>query len=310
MSGQIGFKTESVFGIGVTVDQFVPFLSESITLEQAALPYKGIVSGRRTMRGNKRGVKMVGGSLSLELYNKPMATLLRHMFGTIATTGVGPYVHTASPGDLTGKSMTIQMGRPQSDGTVFPFSYYGCKLPGWTLACTADQIATLDLDVVAQDEDSDGTPALATATFLTGIAPFVFFEGVVQVGGLTVATVSSASLKATNGLKTDRKRLGFYTVNQMLENALRTYEVDLTVDFEAMTHYGRYTANTEAAVVLTFTSSPDILQITMNARTDGGTPTVQGEDMLTQSLKYVIQHTSADSSAITAALTNAEAVSI
>ena len=54
--------------------------------------------GRRTAACISTGAKTVQGTVELELTPAPLATLMRHMFGTINTTGSGPYTHTASLG--------------------------------------------------------------------------------------------------------------------------------------------------------------------------------------------------------------------
>ena len=49
MGGQIGWKTESVWGTPVTVDQFVPCLSSRLTIDEGYMRPEGIRAGRRTL---------------------------------------------------------------------------------------------------------------------------------------------------------------------------------------------------------------------------------------------------------------------
>jgi hypothetical protein len=150
-SGQVGYKTESVVGTAVTVDTFIPIVSENIKNNKAYLDSKTI-SARQTLRMTKPGAQQVEGGITTELPNRPMATLLTHMFGTVATTGAGPYTHTATPGSTTGKTLTIQVGRPATTDTVHPFTYAGSKINQWTIACTQGEIASLELGIVAMSE--------------------------------------------------------------------------------------------------------------------------------------------------------------
>src|SRR3954447_13736305 len=94
---QLGFVSESVAGTLVTVTKFPPFLSEAIKNNIEYMDSQTL-SSRRTRRSTKRGTGGIEGPINLELGNTTFATLLKHMFGTIATTGAGPYTHTASPG--------------------------------------------------------------------------------------------------------------------------------------------------------------------------------------------------------------------
>lgn len=307
LAGQFGFKTESVYGTGVTVDKFAPILNENVDNNIERLVSKGITAGRRTVRTWKPGASVITGPIALELNNKPTATLLTHMFGNVVDAGAGPYTHTATPGDLTGKSFTAQFGRPDITGTVQPFTYSGCKIVDWAISAQVSQIAALTLNISAQAETT--ATGLAAVSYLSGIAPFVFTEGVIQIAGAQVATCSQFDLKGTNGLNTTRKRLGFATVNQQLEGALRDYSGTIMAEFESLTAYNRYTAGTEAAIVLTFTSGTDVLAITLNARFDGKTPGIAGEAILSQPLPFVCDSTTSDASAITMVLTNAETVS-
>jgi hypothetical protein len=47
MAAQAGFKAESTYGTAVTVDRFVPIISESLTEEIDRLESEGILTGRR-----------------------------------------------------------------------------------------------------------------------------------------------------------------------------------------------------------------------------------------------------------------------
>ena len=73
---------------------------------------------------------------------------------------------------------------------------------------------------------------------------------------------------------------------------MRTYDGTLDAYFDDLTIYNRFVTGTEAALVLTF-EGPDItagftelLEITLNIRTDGDTPTVSGPDEIPQNVTY------------------------
>jgi hypothetical protein len=305
LAGQIGWKSESVFGTAVTVDTFpAGLLDESIKQDIARIESKGIRAGRRVQQTWAVGARTISGDINQELWNQPLATLLTHMFGTVATTGTGPYVHTATPGSLTGKSLTIQAGRPDTSGTVRAFTYAGCKIASWELACKVGDIPTLKSTVSAKSETT--ATALASASYDSDGAPFTFVQGSLSIAGTDVATVSDLSLKASNSLKTDRFFVGADTTSEQLETAFRDYTGTFTAEFEALTNYALYTAGTESALVLTFDNGTDSLVITMNVRFDGETPVLSGMELLSQPLPFKCIGTT-DAAAITAVLTNGEA---
>ncbi len=307
LAAQVGYKTESVVGTGVTVDTFAPLVSFDIKMQQEFLPYQGQYAGRRTQTGKKLGAKKVTGTLKTELSNKPLACLHKHMYGTSNTTGSGPYVHTASPGVLDGKSLTIQGGIPDTGGTVRPFTWTGCKLPTWTISSAINQIAMLEHGIFAMDEDEDGTPSLASSSYLSGIIPFSFVEASITAGGASLGVISDMSLTCNNGLATERFGLGSATAAEALEADRRSYTGTMSVEFKSLVAYALYEAGTDFALVFTFSNGTDSLVITTNAYYTGETPSVQAGGLTKQNLPFTCQGASTDAGCITSVLTNAEA---
>lgn len=301
--GSVGFVSEVTPGVAVVVNKFLPFVSESIKQEIEYLDSKTLTA-RHTLNATKAGSQRVGGGITTELANTTLATLLKHMFGTIGTTGVGPYVHTASPGPLTGKSMTIQVGRPDIGGTVRPFTYPGCKIAGWTIAANVGEIATLEFDIIGMTETT--ATGLAVPSFDASWSPFVFREASLTVAGAAPNNVRSASIGATNQLN-GRWGLGSGTSKEPLQAGKRPYTGTVSVDFESLTEYNRFINATQAALVYTFSNGTQSLVITMNVQFVGETPTVSGEELLEQPLPFRCLSATSDANAITAVLTNAEA---
>lgn len=78
----------------------------------------------------------VGGDVGFELYQDFTGLLFKHMFGTVQTTGAGPYTHTFTPGSIDDLSLTCQVGIPPVLGVVVvPVEFLGCKITEWELAC-------------------------------------------------------------------------------------------------------------------------------------------------------------------------------
>jgi hypothetical protein len=305
IAAQVGVKTESVVGTAVTVDKFLPFLSEGVKQDIARLDSMALRAGRRTTHGFRPGGKTIQGPLNLELPNVDIAMLLKHVFGAVVTTGSGPYTHTYTPGDLTGKSFTYQVGRPDTNGTVQPYTYAGCKIASAELACSAGELASLTVDISAMSETT--ATALAAAAYTAGYAPFSFVDGALTIAAVAVATVQSATLSINNNLAVDRHRFNSASVREQLQNGLAEFTGSIVTDFESLTAYNRFVNADQAAMVLSFTNGADSLTITMNVRFDGETPEVGGVEMLKQSLPFKCLSPTSDAAAITAALVNTDA---
>jgi len=199
MSGifsQLGVVDESTYGTAVAVTKFIEFNTES-----AAGVYERMDSGAlrvntRVMRGDRYQVNQKGasGGFEFDVLSKNFAYLLKHMLGTIAApaalTGAdtGTFVHIGTVGTLTGKSFTLQVGRPQTGGTVTPFTYAGGKVKSWELSNSVDGFLVCKLDCDFQSEASSGAGAFAlqTASYPTATEVLNFVGGSAALVGLTV----------------------------------------------------------------------------------------------------------------------------
>lgn len=306
LAAQLGLAAESTPGTAVTVTRFYELISESIVQEIERIESEGIRSGQRVIRSEDwtAGTQKISGDIELELSSKNWALLFSHMLGTVVTAGAGPYTHTCTPGDLSGKSLTIQAGRPGIDGTVRPFTWAGCKIASWELSCAVDELAKVTLSIVGMSETT-GT-ALATASYTASNALFSFTHAALTVAG-SAFPVKEVTLSGDNGLDAERFYLGQATTSEPLEASLRDYSGSLIADFLDLTAYNRFVSGTEAALVLTFTRGTDIIAITTNVRFDGSSPTVEGTDILEQSLDFKCVGASTDAGAITVVVTSSEA---
>lgn len=308
IDAQFGFADESTYGTLVAPTQFLEFLSESLKLEKERIESQGIKAGRRVLHRWAPGVQRVTGDVEIELAPEGTGTLLKHMFGGVATTGASdPYSHEFTPGDLNGKSFTCQVGRPDVSGTVQPFTYTGCKIPEWELAFAVNEYLKLKTTIYGADETT--AEGLAVASYPATYNPFVFTHGSLTVAGSGVDIIEG-TLAASNALATDRHRIRSTdpaNPKEPLENGRREFTGSLTADFESLTQYNRFVSGTEAAMVLTFEQSASrSLVVTMNVRFDGETPSVGGMELLEQSLPFKCTSGTSDAAAITAVLKNGD----
>lgn len=305
LNAQIGYAAESTWGTAVTPTRFIPLVSEKLEQKIARLESKAILPGRRVLDSSQwaAGNVEIAGSVQHELYDHNLAIIFEHMFGSRVRTGAGPFTDTCTPGDLTGKGLTVQVGKPDvNNGTVQPFTYAGCKVAKWQLAGKAGEIVTLGLDLVGKSETT--ATALATASYAT-LVPVTFLNGAVTLGGSAV-NVKQFTLSGDNKLDAARRYIGTATIAEPLEADQREYAGSLMLEFEGLTQYNRFVNATSAALVLTFTVGSNTLTITTNVRVDGETPNVAGTKIIEQPLK-VKCHGTTDAAAITAVLVTSDA---
>ena len=305
LDAQIGFAEEVTVGTRVAPNRWLPFDSETMQLSIDRIESDGIRSGRTVLDALDwaAGAKTVAGDITMDARTKDLGLFLKHGLGAVATAGAGPYTHTFTPGDLFGKGLTVQVGRPDTTGTVRPFEYAGCKISSFTLSADVDDILKLGLSLVGTDEStaqSLGTPSYTAASTL-----FTFVHGALTIGG-TAVPVMSVELSVENGLQDARHRLGSATTTEQRQNERREIMLTAEADFQGLTEYNRFVSGATAAAVLTFTSGTDVLTVTLNVRFDGETPTVAGVDEIPLSLSMKAVGTS-DANACTITLVNGQA---
>jgi hypothetical protein len=306
LEAQFGFAEETTWGTRVTPTRFLPFNSESIKTELDYIESTAYRAGRKTQTVRRPNFKRVAGDIELELTQADVGLLMKHMFGSVSTTGSSPYVHTFTPGALLGKGLTIQMGRTSTDGTTRPFDYTGCKIAEWELTTKVGELAMLKCSVVGKTEDTG--QSLASASYDSVLSPFSWVDGSVTIGG-TATPLKELTITGNNGLLTDRFRIQSTTPTLTLEPqeaAVRQYGGTLVADFADLTAYNRFINQTAATLIVTLSAGASAsLVITMNVEFDGETPNATGiGDELVQNLPFTALHGTADSSTVTFTLTN------
>lgn len=296
LSAQLGIVAESTYGTPVTVTRFYEFISESIQLEIERIESAALRSGTRVQRSDRwsAGQKSVTGEIEMELANKSFGLWLQHAIGTAVTSqpdaGGNPTVfdHTFTPTDLP-TSLTVQVGRTDIGGTTRAFTYHGCRISEWAIEAEVGEIAKFTATILGEDEDT--ATGLATASYPSTLTLLTFVQGSITLAG-SAFDVKSAKIEGNNGLADDRYFLGSQLRKQPLEAAMREYTGELEAEFTDLTAYNRFTAGTEAALVLLFRGAVISgafnfdLQITANVRFDGSTPTVEGAEIIQQPLEF------------------------
>lgn len=311
LSAQVGVAEEVTWGTVVTPNRFFPFLSESLSQDIERIESDGIIAGARLRRSTQwePGAKTVSGDLNLEVNTRNVGVLLKHALGSVVTTGPvsSLYTHVITPGDLGGKGLTVQVGRPDTTGTVRAFTYRGCKVGTWEISLAAGELAKMTLGLVGKDEVTN--VALATASLPANMRSFSYTGGGVYLGGgatPVAACVRSITISGDNSLVTDRTCIGHDYVDEPLEGELRNITGEVEMEFKGLTEYNRYVASEEFNISLDLAAGTTYLSIDMNARYDGATPNVDGRGLIVVSMPFTVVGSTDDASGFRAELANAD----
>lgn len=293
---QFGYKQETTYGTAVTVDTFVEFTSESLRRQQNIGGSDGIRPGTRFGRGSTRRItrNWAEGTVNFEVATEKFGSFFKVGLGAVstgqpeATNSNTVYLHTFTPGTLTGKSLTLQKGVEANDGSVDAFTYPGSKIQALDFSLDPDGVLQLAVDFLARQEVT--STALASASY-TAPDVFHYAQGAVLVDDVTNANVISfSSVRYANNFPTDRLfKLG--NSGLMSEPLNRPRDVisgNLRIEFADLSQfYNAFAADTSVEIRLDFIGDlidntyANELKITIaDCRFEGETPQVSDTDVV------------------------------
>jgi hypothetical protein len=160
LAAQLGVSKESVYGTFVVPAEFFEFDSENMNKQPQFLSSTGLKAGHMAppVTRHKQTVQSAGGDVTLKVPNKGFGRWLNMLHGNAVTPviqGAGPaYLQTHNIGLTSpfGKSLSVQVGKPGTSGTVQPFTYLGAKVLSVTFSCDlgGELQAVLTLDAQAE----------------------------------------------------------------------------------------------------------------------------------------------------------------
>jgi len=323
-------QDETVYGTVPTWSSPPSTIFDSDTVKLVKTPKEGtgIYAGALVAKSARRVITeyAVQGGLPGELPAQGLNRWLFRMFGSFGQSAAtltqdgttGAYSATHIPGDLTGHSFALQAGRPDTGGTVTPYTYVGCKVSEWEISATIGEIVKWTMTIEGRNElatgyvsSADGlnaaVPSLQTYTAPPG-GVFKWNQGALFYGGTpnTVAGVTSLtsptqagllksfSLKFTRPLDLTRyspEKLGYR--NEPLQNGLVKITGQFVVEYLSSTaYYSAFANDTATSLNLVFTgpaigTGTDHSQMGLlmsNLRLEDGTPPNTGPAVLTQTI--------------------------
>jgi hypothetical protein len=306
LAAQLGLAESSTFGVFQTPTRFLEFNEESLEYQIERVESPGLRANNRVLRTDRYapGQKRVEGSITLEPATKGFGLVLKHALGAanISTPSgaTNARLHAHTLGDIYGTSLTIQVGRPDTSGTVQPFSYLGCRVDTLSVTSSVDELLVAEVGIVGQDQST--SQSLATATYpTTGSAAsyeqFYWTQGVISLAGSSVAVVTDFEMEINNNLASDRYFLGAATMSEPILGGMTEITGTVTVEFLNLTAMNRFVNNTQAAINAKWTAATAIESTTFpyleidipKARFDGpANPQVGGPDVLTHELPFKV----------------------
>lgn len=312
MDHQIGFADETTYGTAVTPTRFFEYDSESIEETEGRTEGDPLRVGSGYQRSDRFTPYFAGaaGTIDLAVLTKGFGYFLKHMMGSVATTGPAEtvvYTHTGTEGSLfgTGKSFTCQMNRPfNPSGTNQPFTYEGGKITEWSLQNAVDGNLMLSLNV--DFEQVATATALATASYPAAMDNFTWAGGVVNIGGVDY-DVDEFALTVNNGLKVDRRKIRGGTDKKEPTASRREGTFSIKADFDSLTQRNRahaalktdalaaITARWRGPTLLGSTLFPEVLVTIPAARFDAWKGSTGGVEAIQQELTGVVKYDGSNS---------------
>jgi hypothetical protein len=283
---QYGFKNETTVGTPVTVDHFYKFVNAQGTgLQVISIDDPGL-GGCAFVPTIDRTVKVgqqVSRDIEMNVGTRNLGLILKQMIGSsaVATLLSGSFYRQIHwNGDLAGKSLTVQLGIPETTatGTVRAFTINGAKITQWELSNARNDFLKLRYTLDGWDEST--ATALATASYVGGINNTInealrwncfsakiggtasVAAGLVTVAsGVEIAGTRGVSVKGVLPLRTD----GFFSggngtkSEQLLAgDGFQQFTADLDIEYQSRTQiYDVYAAYSSFPLELSWVGKVD-----------------------------------------------------
>jgi len=265
LSSQLMVKQETTVGTQVTPTLAYEYDSEGLDFDPGWQEAQGLRAGQGYVSVGRvqQTAFGVSGDITLKVADRGFTTgggmgvWWKNALGSTVTAGtvIGAttaYKQIHTPGSKTGLGLSAQVGRPQTDATVRPYTWRGVKISQWELTCQDQGLAQLKLSVDAWQEDT--ATALATASYPTGAEVFAFQHATnfkiggtpstaagetTITGGSTVTTVATGiTITGSTPLADGRRGLGNAGVKkEQIENDIPTITGSLAGEFTTRTEF-------------------------------------------------------------------------
>lgn len=301
IGAQLGVAPEVTYGTYVAPTRFVPFDSEGLELDQKYAEHQSLRAGRLARSGDlvRKTTRQAAGPINRPVLTKGEGIWLNQGHGNtvtpaqVAATIAYTQSHEFGETDPFGKSLSIQVGRPDVNGTVRPYTALGSKVLGYTWSCERDGDLMLETAIDAQDLVT--SEALATATYTAGAETFGFDQCAIQFDDVVYTDcVQSFTIALPIPSRDDRFCIGGGALKkQPIQNGLLVPTITLEMEFESNTQYDAFLADTRRKLEIIFTGEEIVTgqdysygHTFMETVTKAAGPKVEGEDVIMQTVQF------------------------
>lgn len=303
VGGQFGIATEETFGTYKAPTRFYPIESESLSLDKNIIRNPGIRTGRFAQAANlhRATTRTAGGEFSIKLYDQGLGIILNQLHGETVTPTkleekskqVYKQTHKIGTTDPYAKSLTAQVGLPDTGGTTRPKSITGCKVTSFGLSVEAQGEGMVSVGIDGQDETF--SQSLAEATYDTDTLPYTFQQFEVKLAGSKASNFRSAGMSIEVPYATDRYNLGNSGIKDApILNGLIAATFDVEAEFASLADHERFTKQTDTKFELIGTgaeigSEGETFRFKVTApvtRVVASSPQLQNSDVITDSLSF------------------------
>lgn len=258
--GSFGVGFESAWGTAVARTNWLRYMNNSLKrmLSKESLPHLGSY-GQASTNQRYHYIKedFAGGTLEWPFaYDDSSVAMLRAALGTNATTGVGPYVHTAtlsSPLTGTGNPLTIEVihGTPASGGGNMGEVFEGCLINQFDLSVESGGVMMASAEIIA--ETSGGLASAGSPTYSSNGNPVLHNHFTSCTFNSTTRALRSFKVSFNRNLERNHE-LGSLFTAQPVENRLRV-EFELQMLWQSADWRTEWLADTQGDMVVVFTGS-------------------------------------------------------
>lgn len=299
LGAQFGLAKETTYGTVVTPNRWFEFDSESFKRDPTYMESVGLKAGRTFQPASRvtPTTRQAGGDPPMDVPTKAFGAILDLMHGLVVTPVQQGVTTAYKQTHLIGtsqpnKSATLQFNKPDSGGNDHAYTYPGSVLTQLALSCDVGGLLKTTPTFDSQDELDPTTtpagPALATASYPTGIAAWNHTQGSVTVNGSAVGVVKSFALTWAQPYKADRWFMGSGgTKLKPIPNGFASVTGNLVFEFLDNTIVSLFRSGTPVSVVLDFVGAQIAspynyeFKITLDqVQFRGDSPNVAGPDVL------------------------------
>lgn len=260
LGASFGIAAESTYGTGVPVTRWFPGDSFSIEKQQDFQPVSGVAAGRMAPPDDVATREWATGKWNGQVTRTKFGLLLAQLTGSSTTPvqqgATAAYLQTHVWGDDFGKSLTAQIGMPNTAGTVNARAGFGGKINSAEFSCELG--GNLMLGAEFDFRKYDEAQAFAAPSYPAGELPFTFAQSALKLGTFgseaVVQGVRKVGITFARGRDTER----FYAGNAGLKsepiyNAMSGITGSLDVDLVTKADFhDRWVGNTATSLVWEF----------------------------------------------------------